>query len=253
MYMYLLRTIRAYWSKRRVVRPVLFRTTCTCNYYSIEILHGVTTIILTYMYIICINGKTASVKMKGPSSPTGLPDGTQAISGTVEDFNNSLGAIGEDPKWQPTLQPFVSLTLTILSPSKSTGGFEWFCRIDVHVGFEIPKNQWCISDDFKGLEIVRILHKLVSVDFEGLRYMWQGSSIKLILVDLKDQDHYQQWVSRGVGVNPNHPKSSKILQAAFLWKIQHLFKWGNITTWQEVQAISAEYKRSTKVHGAFWR
>ena len=39
-----LRTIRAYWSKRRVVPPVLFRT----NYYSIEILHGVTAIILTY-------------------------------------------------------------------------------------------------------------------------------------------------------------------------------------------------------------
>ena len=38
------RTIRAYWSKRRVVPPVLFRT----NYYSIEILHGVTAIILTY-------------------------------------------------------------------------------------------------------------------------------------------------------------------------------------------------------------
>ena len=37
-------TIRAYWSKRRVVPPVLFRT----NYYSIEILHGVTAIILTY-------------------------------------------------------------------------------------------------------------------------------------------------------------------------------------------------------------
>ena len=40
----LLRTIRAYWSKRRGVPPVLFRT----NYYSIEILHGVTAIILTY-------------------------------------------------------------------------------------------------------------------------------------------------------------------------------------------------------------
>ena len=33
----------------------------------------------------------------------------------------------------------------------------------------------------------------------------------------------------------------------------HLFKWGKITTWQEVQAISAEYERSTKMHGAFWR
>ena len=43
-YCILLRTIRAYWSKRRVVPPVLFRT----NYYSIEILHGVTAIILIY-------------------------------------------------------------------------------------------------------------------------------------------------------------------------------------------------------------
>ena len=33
----------------------------------------------------------------------------------------------------------------------------------------------------------------------------------------------------------------------------HLFKWGKITTWQEVQAISAEYEWSTKMHGAFWR
>ena len=40
----LLRTIRAYWSKRRVVTPVLFRT----NYYSVEIPHGVTAISLTY-------------------------------------------------------------------------------------------------------------------------------------------------------------------------------------------------------------
>ena len=29
------------------------------------------------------------------------------------------------------------------------------------------------------------------------------------------------------------------------------FKWGKITTWQEVQAISAEYERSIKMHGAF--
>ena len=40
----LLRTIGAYWLKRRVVPPVLFRT----NYYSIEIPHGVTAISLTY-------------------------------------------------------------------------------------------------------------------------------------------------------------------------------------------------------------
>ena len=31
------------------------------------------------------------------------------------------------------------------------------------------------------------------------------------------------------------------------------FKWGKITTWQVhvVQAISAKYERSTKMHGAF--
>ena len=39
----LLMSIRAYWSKRRVVPPVLFIT----NYYSIEIPHGVTAISLT--------------------------------------------------------------------------------------------------------------------------------------------------------------------------------------------------------------
>ena len=44
----LLRTIRAYWSKRWGVPPVLFRT----NYYSIEILHGVTAIIVTYIHYI---------------------------------------------------------------------------------------------------------------------------------------------------------------------------------------------------------
>ena len=33
-----------------VVPPVLFRT----NYYSIEILHGVTAIILTYLIICCV-------------------------------------------------------------------------------------------------------------------------------------------------------------------------------------------------------
>ena len=54
-------------------------------------------------------------------------------------------------------------------------------------------------------------------------------------------------------INPNHPKSSK---GHFLEKIStvgnwyvHLFKWGKITTWQEVQAISAEYDRPTKMHG----
>ena len=58
-------------------------------------------------------------------------------------------------------------------------------------------------------------------------------------------------------VNPNNPK---ILQqgALFLEKFStvgnwyyHLFKWGKITTWQDVQAISAEYERSTKMYGAF--
>ena len=62
-------------------------------------------------------------------------------------------------------------------------------------------------------------------------------------------------------INPNHPKSIKILQVAlFLEKSNavvnwyfHLFKWGKVTTctWQEVQAVSAEYERSMKMHGAF--
>ena len=59
-------------------------------------------------------------------------------------------------------------------------------------------------------------------------------------------------------LNPNHPKSSQILQKQFFWKNSALletgtFKWGKMTTWQQVQAISAEYERSTKTHGAFWR
>ena len=45
---------------------------------------------------------------------------------------------------------------------------------------------------------------------------------------------------------PNPPKSSKghfleKLSAVGNWYF-HLFKWGKITTWQEVQAISAEYE-----------
>ena len=45
-------------------------------------------------------------------------------------------------------------------------------------------------------------------------------------------------------INPNHPKSSQILQGALFWKNAlltvgnwyfHLFKWGKINTWQEVQ------------------
>ena len=54
---------------------------------------------------------------------------------------------------------------------------------------------------------------------------------------------------------PNPPKSSK---GHFLEKFStvvnwyfHLFKWGKITTWQEVQAINTKYERSTKMHGAF--
>ena len=55
------------------------------------------------------------------------------------------------------------------------------------------------------------------------------------------------------------PNPPKILQGALLGKNPALLetgtftssKWGNITTWQEVQAISAEYERSTNMHGAF--
>ena len=62
-------------------------------------------------------------------------------------------------------------------------------------------------------------------------------------------------------INPgNHLKSSKIPQGALFWKKSALletgdllFKWGKITTWQEVQAISAKYERSMKMHGIFWR
>ena len=55
----------------------------------------------------------------------------------------------------------------------------------------------------------------------------------------------------------NPPRSSK---GHFFWEKSALFetgtftfKWGKITPWQEVQAISAKYERSTKMHGAFWR
>ena len=52
-----------------------------------------------------------------------------------------------------------SLTLTILNPWKSRG-FEWFCRIEVFHWLNLPKiNDVYWSVDFKGLEIVRILHK----------------------------------------------------------------------------------------------
>ena len=60
---------------------------------------------------------------------------------------------------------------------------------------------------------------------------------------------------------PLKPELPQILQnpqrGTFLTKIStvgnwyfHLFKWDKITTWQEVQAISAEYERSTKMHRA---
>ena len=57
---------------------------------------------------------------------------------------------------------------------------------------------------------------------------------------------------------PNPSKSSQgalfleTFSAVGNWYL-HLFKWGKITTWQEVQAIhvSAAYERSTKMHGAF--
>ena len=51
-------------------------------------------------------------------------------------------------------------------------------------------------------------------------------------------------------LNHNHPKSSKILQGALFGKTLHCWKlvrstlqMGTITTWQEVQAISAKYER----------
>ena len=72
---------------------------------------------------------------------------------------------------------------------------------------------------------------------------------------------HEQKFHRNLVFNANHPKSCKILQGALFGKKTstvgnwyfHLFKWCKITTWQEVQAISAEYERSTKMHGAFWR
>ena len=66
---------------------------------------------------------------------------------------------------------------------------------------------------------------------------------------------------KAILINTNYPKSIKILRGGTLlekfsavgnWYF-YLFKWGKITTWQEVQAISAEYERSTKMHGALWR
>ena len=54
----------------------------------------------------------------------------------------------------------------------------------------------------------------------------------------------------GVTLSITTPKSP--MSTAGDWYF-HLFRWGKITTWQEVQAISAEYDRSTKMHGAFWR
>ena len=56
-------------------------------------------------------------------------------------------------------------------------------------------------------------------------------------------------------LNPNHPKSIKILQGALLWKHSALLETGTFTSsngakllpGKEVQAISAECERSTKM------
>ena len=63
----------------------------------------------------------------------------------------------------------------------------------------------------------------------------------------------------GSRLNPNHPQiHQNPPSGTFFDKFSTvgnwycpLFKWGKITTWQEVQAISSEYERSTKMHGAF--
>ena len=56
-------------------------------------------------------------------------------------------------------------------------------------------------------------------------------------------------------IMPNHPKSSKILQGAFLGENAALLETGTFTSSNgaklQVHAISAEYERSTKIHGAF--
>ena len=60
-------------------------------------------------------------------------------------------------------------------------------------------------------------------------------------------------------INPNHAKSYEILQGKKFSTVVnwyfHLFKWSKITTWQKVQAVSAKYERSMKMHGTctFWR
>ena len=66
---------------------------------------------------------------------------------------------------------------------------------------------------------------------------------------------YVRYISPHI-INLNHPNIPP--KDTFLEKFSnvgnwyfHRFKWGKITTWQEVQAISAEYERSTKMHGAF--
>ena len=51
----------------------------------------------------------------------------------------------------------------------------------------------------------------------------------------------------------------KILQVPLFWEKSALLesgtltssKWGKITTWREVQTISAKYERSMKIHSAF--
>ena len=51
---------------------------------------------------------------------------------------------------------------------------------------------------------------------------------------------------------PNPPRGTVLGKFSTVGNMYfHLFKWGKITTRQEVRAISAEYERSTKTHGAY--
>ena len=57
------------------------------------------------------------------------------------------------------------------------------------------------------------------------------------------------WGTKGHSINPNHPKSSKIF-----WKNAALLETGTFTSSNGaklLQVTSAEYERSTKMHGAF--
>ena len=61
------------------------------------------------------------------------------------------------------------------------------------------------------------------------------------------------YVVFGKYVHPNvHPKGALFFEKIALLETDILsFIWGKITTWQEVHAITAEYERSMKMHGAF--